>query len=365
MSVLFYVSGHGFGHASRVVEVVNALRRNRPDLEIAVRTSARRWLFDLTLTRPVVFEDAEVDTGIVQRDSLRLDEAATVEAAERFYATFDERIAHEAIVVAAHGARLVVGDIPPLAFPAAARAGVPGIALGNFTWDWIYRGYDGWTEGATLGRIGDAYAAARAAWRLPMSGGFSSIHPVIDVPFIARRSCRGRDDTRTQLGLPALQPLVLFSFGGLGLEVEFPDLRRANFTVITTGSHAGAAVSRRDERTGAIQLDEARLYDMGLRYEDLVAAADIVLTKPGYGIIAECIANETAMLYTSRGRFVEYDVLVREMPRYLRCRYVSQEEVFDGRWVGGVEPLLASPPPPERPRVDGAEVVAGLIEKAY
>ena len=39
-------------------------------------------------------------------------------------------------------------------------------------------------------------------------------------------------------------------------------------------------------------------------------AADVVVTKPGYGIIAECLANDTAIVYTSRGEFAEYDVLV-------------------------------------------------------
>ena len=54
-----------------------------------------------------------------------------------------------------------------------------------------------------------------------------------------------------------------------------------------------------------------RLYAHGLRYEDVVGAVDVVITKPGYGIISECVANDTALLYTSRGHFVEYDVLVR------------------------------------------------------
>ena len=31
------------------------------------------------------------------------------------------------------------------------------------------------------------------------------------------------------------------------------------------------------------------------------------MTKPGYGIISECVANGTAILYTSRGRFAEYE----------------------------------------------------------
>jgi hypothetical protein len=58
------------------------------------------------------------------------------------------------------------------------------------------------------------------------------------------------------------------------------------------------------------------MYGQRIRYEDLVGAVDIVASKPGYGIISECAANGTALLYTDRGRFCEYEVLVREMPRY-------------------------------------------------
>ena len=74
------------------------------------------------------------------------------------------------------------------------------------------------------------------------------------------------------------------------------------------------------------------MYDAGVRYEDLVGAAEAVVTKPGYGIISECIANDTAMLYTSRGHFPEYDVLVEEMPKYLRSAFISQDDLFAGKW---------------------------------
>ena len=59
----------------------------------------------------------------------------------------------------------------------------------------------------------------------------------------------------------------------------------------------------------------------------------MVISKPGYGIVSECIANGAALLYTSRGRFMEYDVFVAEMPRVLRCREISQEDLFAGRWA--------------------------------
>jgi L-arabinokinase len=98
-----------------------------------------------------------------------------------------------------------------------------------------------------------------------------------------------------------------------------------------------------------------------LRYEDLVRAADVVVTKPGYGIISEAIANETALLYTSRGNFPEYEVLVREMPRYLKARFIEQDDLLGGNWGPDLEKLLTQAEPPERPALDGAEVAADEI----
>ena len=138
MLIVLYVSGHGFGHASRDVELVRVLRARRPDTRVIVRTSVPRWLFAPVADAAVDVQALETDTGVTQLDSLSLDEEDTAVRATRFHASFDRRAAIEAELVRGVGADLVVGDIPPLACAAAALAGVPSIALGNFTWDWIY-----------------------------------------------------------------------------------------------------------------------------------------------------------------------------------------------------------------------------------
>jgi L-arabinokinase len=103
------------------------------------------------------------------------------------------------------------------------------------------------------------------------------------------------------------------------------------------------------------------MYDAGLRYEDLVGAVDVVITKPGYGILSDCVANGAAMLYTPRGRFPEYEVMLCEMPRLLRCWCLESDAFADGRWNDALRQLAALPAPPEQPRIDGAEVVAAMI----
>ena len=154
---------------------------------------------------------------------------------------------------------------------------------------------------------------------------------------------------------------MLSSFGGYGvngLDVARLDCLDAYGVVLTHRDAADAPVERRrclsHQRGSALR--------NGLRYEDLVGACDVVATKPGYGIIAECIANRTAILYTSRGRFAEYDVLVREMPRYLRCSFIDHDALFAGRWQDPLDRIISAPGPPERPATDGAQQIAALID---
>jgi hypothetical protein len=346
VTVAFYISGHGFGHASRQVEIINTFAARHPGAGVFVRSAAARWLLERTIRVPFELDDRPCDTGVVQIDSLTLDAAGTIARAAEFYATFDRRADEEAALLRARDVRLVIVDAAPLGCEAAHRAGVPSVVVSNFTWDWIYAAY---AEHLHLGpgvipTIQRAYRQALAAWRLPMHGGFETFDRIEDVPFVARHARHGRDQTRRRLGLPVDVRLALPTFGGYGAH--------------------GVDYERLDLRGGWQVLGhfaDAPIYEAGLRYEDVVGAVDVVFTKPGYGIISECIANETPLVYTSRGRFAEYEVLVREMPRYLRCAFVSQGDLLAGRWRAAAEAAVRAPAPSERPRTDGAAVVADMM----
>src|SRR5688500_5844685 len=186
-SVTFYISGSAFGHAIRQIAIINVLRELSPALPIVVRTSAPEWLFSRTACRATTLLQGETDTGVVQIDSLRPDIPATVREARAFLDNFDAHVARERAAIQRHGVGFVVADAPPLACAAAAAAGVPSVVCSNFTWDWIYREYaeePSVTEVAD--EIGNIYALVSAGWRLPIHGGFETIAPVVDLPFVAR-----------------------------------------------------------------------------------------------------------------------------------------------------------------------------------
>ena len=371
-AIVFYISGHGFGHASRCIEVINAILAKRPETRVGVRTSAPRWLFDLTVKGKVTYSTLECDTGVVQVDALTLDEADSIRRAASFHSDLVTRAASETRALRELGAGLIVADMPPLAFAVGASAGIPSIGLGNFTWDWVYADYPRVRLAPSLlPAIRGAYAKGSMALRLPMSGGFESFSNVKDIPFIARVASMSREDVCKRLKLPADKPLVLASFGGYGLPGLDTDTigKFKKYTVVTTANVPLSRV-RKDtpavvERKGAfISVNEEAMYDAGVRYEDLVGAADVVVTKPGYGIISECIANDTAILYTSRGHFPEYDVLVEEMPKYVRSAFITQDDLFAGKWESALDKLRAQAKLKKKPEMNGADVAAEILLKA-
>jgi hypothetical protein len=370
-AIVFYISGHGLGHATRSIEVINAILAKRPETRIGVRTSAPRWLFDLSVKGKVSFNALESDTGVVQIDALNLDEADSIRRAWAFHGDLVTRAAAETRALRELGAGLIVGDIPPLAFAAGAAAGVPSVALGNFTWDWIYADYPRVRLAPSLlPTIRGAYAKASIALRLPMSGGFDEAFTnVRDIPFIARHATVPREAVCKKLRIPSDKPIVLGSFGGYGLPgFDLTPLTKLRKYTVVMAAPVQATRSRQapalvQKQGSCFTVNVEALYDAGIRYEDLVGAAAVVVTKPGYGIVSECIANGAAVLYTSRGHFPEYDVLVEEMQQYVPAAFIGQDDLFAGKWEPHLNKLLAAAKPKQVADTSGADAAADILLK--
>src|SRR5215831_9142230 len=124
-SILYYITGHGYGHAVRSSQVIRSLQQSRSDLKIHVRTTAPEWLFPSS----TVHTRQSIDVGIVQRDSLEMDFGATLQACRALQARTAGLLEEELAFVRDNKIRLIVGDIPPLCFEVAARASMPSVAI--------------------------------------------------------------------------------------------------------------------------------------------------------------------------------------------------------------------------------------------
>ncbi len=302
------------------------------------------------------FRSLECDVGLAQTDALTIDEGETTRLWREFHGDNADRVDCEWRWIRHSGAKVVLGDVPPLAFEAASEVGIPSVALANFSWDWVYR-HLGRRQPALMEAASWAAAAYRRAsllLRLPFAGDLSAFPEIVDIPLVARRPRLSKAEARRRLGLDS-GPLVLLSFGGLGLRAfpfgalaSIPDMQ---FVVVDA---VPAAPPNLRAAPGA------ELHEIGVHYEDVVGAADVVVTKPGYGIVTDAIGAGTRIVYTERGDFPEYPILVEQMGRYLPVAHVSNADLMAGRLRAPLEAVMreAVPPPPD---LSGAGVAADRI----
>ena len=341
--IALYLSGHGFGHMTRACEVLAEVRRREPGVPLAVAGSVPEALVRRAIPGALHFRRTPCDVGLVQRDALHIDEGATATACAAFEATWDGRADAEADFLRESGVRLVLADIPPLAFEAAHRAGIPSVGLGNFSWDWIYRHLSARQPSlaASADRAAAAHARAALLLELPFAGDLSSFTYREQIGLVARRPRLSREEARRRLGLDG-RPAVLLSFGGAGT----PDL---------------SAPASAEFRWLLPSDVDGRLVELGLTYPDVVHAVDVVVSKPGYGIVTDAIAAGTRLVYTERGDFPEYPILVREMAPLLACEHVLERRSpgRTHRGAGSKGPGPAAVPPP--PDLEGASRGAARI----
>jgi L-arabinokinase len=199
------------------------------------------------------------------------------------------------------------------------------------------------------------YARAELLLRLPWSGDLGAFPRIEDIPLVARRPRMGAVEVRRRLGLDA-RPLILVSLGGVGgpgIDTRgLAALDRYQF-VVPAGAQAGENLRPLGE-----------LAPIGIGFADLVGAAEAVVSKPGYGIVSDCIGAGTRLVYTERGDFPEYPILVREMVRHLRAVHVTNPTLIRGALGPALEEVLAEANPPPPDLGGGGRAAARILELA-
>lgn len=327
---LYFVSGHGFGHAVRSALVVREL--SALGHRCVIVSGAPRYIFEINLRRtPFYFHPMKVDEGVAQFDGLRPDLAKTLVNWRIFFEEEKAWFAAALELCRKERPDAVLSDVSPLAFGLARRAGLPSFLISSFTWEWILEFYrdDDPAFGPLAGRCGEYYRMADGAVYTPFSYGLPQLARMMKVPLIAKRASAPREMLRARLGLDE-RPAFLISFGGCGIsefgKMELQSMPEYRFVVL------GKDPGWRENILTAMEGE--------FTHEDALAACDAVVGKPGYGTVAECILNRTPLVYTSRGKFAEYRPMIEEMRHYLPGVFISQEDLFSG----GLKKVLGAIP---------------------
>ncbi|TBR17105.1 hypothetical protein EPO15_17630 [bacterium] len=350
--VFYYVTSHGYGHATRAAAVCSELERL--GARVVVRTAAPAWLFSDEGLKAEV-RPADLDCGLAMKDALAVDIPASLAAYEALHARWDELRREETALLRREGADVALSDAGALPVEAAAEAGVPAAVVSNFTWDWIVEPWaaDEPRWETVRRRMAEAYARADVLLRLPLGGGAPAIVRSADMPLVVRApSALGREAVRRKLGLdPAdSRPVAAYSFGGVDWE---------GGAAAGADALAGWRFVAYVPRPAGLKADWLQLPRRSpLRHCDIIAAADAVLMKPGYGTFAEVLAARAPALVVPRADFRECAPMLEVVRRLGRIRMLETADFMAGRWQEGLDALAAATDPWADLALDGAEAVA-------
>lgn len=345
-----YLTPHGNGHAVRVCDILMAVRRRRPEIPIlVVSRHSTSFLRSRLPADAVTFRAAAFDSGMAQIDSVRCDMAASLAAAIELVAARPALIRRERAWLSRIGAGAVLSDIPAIPIEAAAAAGVPALASGNFSWNWIYEHLAGtdsrWNEVAAAFRSG--YAACDLLLRLPFHEPMDAFRRIVDLPLVASPGRPRRAEIAAATGADPSGRWVLLAFSSLDWPVEAQ--RRA----ATAGAELFTVLPMRWRARGFRAVDRRRF-----AFADVLASCDVVVTKPGFGILSEAIVNRVPIVYVNRPEWPEAALLIEGVRRYARGVEISAADLYAGRLESAIEAAVASPPPLETLPDGGADTAA-------
>jgi hypothetical protein len=358
-SIAYFITPHGFGHATRACAVMQALQRRWPDLHCEIFTRVPDWLFAESLHRNFTCHDLLSDIGLVQPDALRVDLPATVAQLAQMLPFSPPAIDALARQITDLGCQMVFCDIAPMGVAVARAAGLPSVVVENFTWDWIYQGY-AHLEPALhpyIDYLAEQFAAATVHIQTSPAGELAPTGWPVDLSVepVARSPRTPPSAVRQALDLPMDGPVVLVTMGGMNWAhnhmERLEQLSSIHFLL------AGGDVSARLAKNVSMLSRRSGFY-----HPDLVAASDAVVGKIGYSTLAEVYYAGLPYGFVPRHHFRESEVLSRFVEDQMSGVPIPEEHFVDGSWVDAIPELLAQPRISNRNH-NGAEQIATFISR--
>ncbi|MBW1943176.1 MAG: hypothetical protein JRJ51_10120 [Deltaproteobacteria bacterium] len=351
--IAYFISPHGFGHGARACAVMGALGELDPAIEFDIFTTVPRWFFDQSLDAPFTYEPLLTDIGFVQKTPLVVDLPETVRRLDDFFPVDQNRIDSLAAGIKEKGCRIILCDISPLGILVAGKAGVPSILIENFTWDWLYEGYQ--EEMPQVGRHISYLKKLfeRADFHIQTEPVCLSSNADLTTYPVSRKPRISRKEVRESLGISENRKMVMVTMGGT--PEHFPFLGHLEKCQDVCFVVSGGSEQARSSENLILIPQHSDFF-----HPDLVWASDAVIGKAGYSTIAEIYYAGVPFGYIPRKGFRESKALESFIRKEMGAVTLDEEDFYKGDWLS-LLPRLLELPPMKRKGHWGADQAARFI----
>lgn len=320
-TVLICLSSHGFGHLGQVTPVVHELHSRFPDMRLIIRSRLPEFKLREKLGEDILIQRSDSDIGMIQKDALNIDMDLTQEKYRNFHRRWNTLLEEEKKDIGNLKPDIALVNIPYLCLAAVHELGIPSIAFSSLNWAEIYQYFFHHLEEAPgiVRQMLDAYNQAESFLQPVPAMNMPEITNGIGIDPVAQTGTNIRKILKEQIGLKSSEILVLVSMGGMDLKPpcndwpRFPDVR---FLV--------------PESWKSAHPDTVPLEVLGHPFSDLMASADLLICKPGYGSFVEAACNRMPVLYLPRQRWPESSALIDWFTQYQPAAEISTPQFERG-----------------------------------
>ena len=301
-TIAFYLSNHGFGHASRNIPIIEELLEREDDLRIIVKCGKNQIQFiseSLERYSPkITYYEINNDIGLVLKEgNIDVDKAKLYSDVKKFIGSWDERINEEIQFLKDNYVGLVISDITPWIFKSCNISGIKSVFVSNFTWVEIYRRF---LNSTLCDKYLECYKMADYAFIYPFSTE-EAVTYFKNIEYVGL-VCRKFNVINAEFIKNSYKnPLVYISVGR-SVDIKRPiDLEGLPYNFIYT-----EGIELQGSNTIKIPMST-------LNTQDYILAADYVITKAGWSTVSEAVCARKPMLVLRRDEVVEDETTLKKL----------------------------------------------------
>ena len=334
-NICFYISDYGYGHASRDIAIIRKILNESKDVKIFVKTdSPFNFVRQSLLQKNVEVIQTKNDIGVVfKENSVIVDIEKTKKMLEEWLALWNIYIQSERRFCETHKIDLILSDIVPQPFIVADELDIPGIAISNFTWHYIF--YNLFGDTPATERLKEAYQHADIALVLPFNDDmdFFKFRKKKEINLVSREITVDRRVMRRKCGVSDDELLV---YVGVGISFDSSFMR--NMKPIEA-PNVKFLVSSNAE----LSFDNViKIPNNETETQNYIAMCDLVVSKAGYGTVSEAVRAKIPMFLLKREGFKEDELIGNTVEELGIGKFISEKSFLDGDWISDLNLNLNS-----------------------
>ena len=312
--IIFYISSHGFGHLTRsIVHIERYLKGTEYNIYIVCGEKqiefARNYL--AKFSDRLIFNVMTTDVGLINKEnSLEIDKLKLEKKLFRFIKLWAGLVEKEFEFLKNKNIEKIITDISPIGMLVGRKLGKKVEAISNFTWYNQYKFLDLKKEIVDKFMEAEKYIDEFSVY--PLGLDLSHINcKKLDIEYVARNF-----NFKKIKKLKEKYREIIYISCGKSAKLEKIKVVNYNGTIFYTKGIEVEGEGYHIELP--IEIEDSHNY---------VAASNFVISKAGWGTVAECMLSDVPMVLLERKEVLEDSFIIDELKRKKKAISLNLESL--------------------------------------